>query len=67
MLYIPSLEEYAKVKKFNSDYNNIETLETLSCAECRYCRASVNACVFGNQVRNIDYIESCPRLGRLLH
>ena len=65
-MYIPSLEEYAKIKKINSDYNNIEVLETLSCQECRYCRENVNACIYGNQVRNLDYIESCPRLGRVL-
>ena len=66
LLHIPSLEEYAKIKKYNSDSNNIEALEMLACSECRYCRPGVNACVFGNQIRNLDYIECCPRLGRFL-
>jgi len=63
LAHIPSLEEYAKIKKLNSDYNN---LETLSCDECRYCRSGVNACIFGNQVRNLDNMDSCPRISRLL-
>lgn len=59
LMYIPSLEEYARIKKINDMYNSIELL---SCDECRYCRASVNACIFGNKVRNIDSIISCPRI-----
>ena len=63
LTHIPSLEEFARIKKLNADYNN---LETLCCDECRYCRSSVNACIFGNQIRNLDNIETCPRIGRLL-
>ena len=59
-LYIPSLEEYARIKRINSNYNSIEVL---SCEDCRYCRASVNACIYGNKVRNLEYMHSCPRTG----
>ena len=60
--YLQTLEEYAKIKKLKA----VETIENLSCEECRYCRASVNACVFGNQIRNLDYMESCPRINKFL-
>ncbi len=62
MMYIPSLEEYAKIKKINA----VGTVDSLSCDECRYCRASVNACIFGNQIRNLDYLDSCPRINKFL-
>jgi len=62
MLYIPSLEDYARVKKINALTNP----EMLSCETCRYCRESVNACIFGNKVRNLDYMDSCPRLNQYL-
>jgi len=64
LMRIPSLEEYAKVKKIKFDYNNLNIRENLSCEECRYCRMGVNACVYGNQVRNLDYMTSCPRVNR---
>jgi len=60
MLYIPSLEEYAKLKR-----STLSNPEALTCETCRYCRESVNACVFGNQVRNLDYMDSCPRINKL--
>ena len=63
VLHIPSLEEYARIRKFNSTYNQIETL---CCEECRYCRSSLNACIFGNQVRNLDTMSSCPRINKFL-
>ena len=59
LMYIPSLEEYAKIKKINSTYN---ALEILSCEECRYCRASLNVCIYGNNIRNLDNVTICPRL-----
>lgn len=59
VLHIPSLEEYAKIKRFNSSYNQIETL---CCEECKYCRSDANACIFGNQVRNLETLQTCPRL-----
>lgn len=61
--HIPSLEEYARIRKFNSLYNQ---LETLCCEECKYCRSGVNACIFGNQIRNLETITSCPKISKFL-
>ncbi|MCQ2958532.1 MAG: hypothetical protein MJ180_06515 [Candidatus Gastranaerophilales bacterium] len=60
--YVQTLEEYAKFKKLKA----LEEIKYLSCEECRYCRASVNACIFGNQVRNLDNLSSCPRVNKFL-
>lgn len=66
LMHIPSLEEYAKIKKINFDYNNVETLEVIACEECRYCRPGVNACIFGNKVRNLDNVTTCPRVAQFV-
>ncbi len=62
ILHIPSLEEYARIRKINA----LSQVEAISCDECRYCRSALNACIFGNQVRNLDYMESCPRVNKFL-
>jgi hypothetical protein len=56
---IPTLQEYAKKRK----QELLEFQEISDCENCEFCRSSLNACIFGENVRNIDLLNTCPLTG----
>jgi len=55
-LYIPTLQEYAKKRK----KDNLECSEILGCEDCEFCKNSLDACIWGENIRNISSLTSCP-------
>ena len=62
VFYIPTLQDYAKKRKRLL----AEVFEPKNCLECDYCRETINACIWGDNVRDISLIASCPINNRSL-
>jgi len=57
--YIPTLQEYVKSKK----KERVESLE-LNCKECDYYRNNSEVCVWGDNVRVLTTLKTCPITNR---
>jgi len=60
--YIPTLQEYMKKrKKFRSEY-----LELQSCIDCDYFRKDLEVCIWGDNVKILSMLKTCPITYRVL-
>lgn len=62
VVYIPTLQEYAKKRK----NHNTESFELLNCSNCNFCRKELNICLWGENIRNLKSLTSCPATNRVL-
>ena len=54
--YIPTLQDYVKKRKRERAY----FLELKSCLECDYYRRDTEVCLWGDTVRGITTLKTCP-------
>lgn len=54
--HIPTLQEYARRRRVK----RAEFLELSSCTDCDYFRSGLNVCLWGNNIKSVSSISSCP-------
>ena len=60
--YIPTLQEYVKKRK----KSRTEYLELNNCSDCDYYRRDIEVCIWGNNVKILSMLRTCPITYRVL-